>query len=147
VKEIGMADPTRYVSREPYKLYIGGELVPSCSGATFDIINPVTNEPFARAYQAGVEDVQRAIAAARTAFDEGPWGSMSGLERSRLLLKARDALAARADEFAHLETLDCGKVYPSVRFFESGLGDAGVLKYMHPKTIFVDLNEESSPPV
>lgn len=113
-----MADPTRYVSSEPYKLLIGGELVPSRSGATFAIINPVTNEPFARAYQAGVEDVQRAIAAARAAFDEGPWGSMSGLERSRFLLKARDVLAARADEFAHLETLDCGKIYPSVRFFE-----------------------------
>lgn len=113
-----MFDPQQHVQRQPYCLYIDGRFVPSASGETFDILNPVNNKPFAVAYQGGLEDARRAAAAARKAFDEGPWGSMSNKERSALLLRARDVLAARAEEFTCLEVFDCGKLYPGVRYFE-----------------------------
>lgn len=111
-------NPMDLVRKEPYRLYIDGASVPSASGETFDIINPVTNEPFAKAYKGGIEDVERAIKAAREAFDNGPWGRMSAKERSQILLKAGSILERRADEFAVLETLECGKLYGSARYYE-----------------------------
>lgn len=113
-----MLNPYQYVQAEPYKLYINGEFVPSVTGETTQALNPVNNEPFATMYKGGKEDVERAIAAAREAFDHGPWGQMSNLRRSKLLLRARDILLERQTEFACLETLDCGKVYPSTLYFE-----------------------------
>ena len=113
-----MINPYQYVQDEPYKLYINGEFVPSASGETVEAINPVNNQPFATMYKGGKEDVQRAIAAARDAFDNGPWGKMSNLRRSKLLLRFRDLLMERQEEFACLETLDCGKLYPSALYYE-----------------------------
>lgn len=113
-----MINPYQYVKDEPYKLYINGEFVPSASGETVKAVNPSNNEPFATMYQGGDEDVQRAITAAREAFDTGPWGKMSNLERSKLLLKFRDLLMERQEEFACLETLDCGKLFLSVLYYE-----------------------------
>ena len=80
-------NPYDYIKKEPYKLYIDGEFVIPKEKEVFDVINPVTNEPFAKVYKAGKEEVERAILAARRAFDEGPWGRMSAKERSKLLLK------------------------------------------------------------
>jgi acyl-CoA reductase-like NAD-dependent aldehyde dehydrogenase len=117
-EEQTVSDPCQYVRKEPYPLYINGQFVPSESGETFDILNPVDNRVFATAYRGGLPEVAKAIEAARNAFDEGPWAMMTNKERSRLLLKARDVLAARAEEFTCLEVLDCGKLYPSVRYFE-----------------------------
>jgi len=113
-----MFNPYKYVQDEPYQLYINGEFVPSASGETVSAINPVNNKPFASMYQGGKEDVEKAIAAARNAFDHGPWGQMTNLQRSKLLLRFRDLLLARQEEFACLETLDCGKLYPSVLYYE-----------------------------
>ena len=75
-----------------YKLYIDGGFVESASGKTFDFVNPATGEVFGKGSFGGKEDVQRAISAARAAFDEGPWGRMSGLGRGRLLSKAGRSL-------------------------------------------------------
>ena len=61
---------------EHYDLIIGGENVPAASGETFETVSPTTNEPVGRVAKAGVEDVDRAVAAARKAFDEGPWPRM-----------------------------------------------------------------------
>lgn len=113
-----MFNPYKYVKKSPYQMYINGQFVPSDSGETFDIVNPATNEVFAKAYKGGVSDMQKAITAARNAFDKGSWGSMTQLQRSKLLLKARDILAKRIEEFACLEGLDCGKLYPSVLYYE-----------------------------
>lgn len=115
-------NPYDYVQKEPYKLYINGEFVPSESGETFDIINPANNQVFAQGYKGGVADVNKAIAAAREAFDHGPWGKMNNYQRSQLLLKARDILARRLEEFAALETLDCGKIYGSALYYEAVKG-------------------------
>src|SRR5581483_1392165 len=89
--------------------FIGGEFVDSASGATFDSINPATNEPFASVAAAGPEDVERAVRAARLAFDEGPWPRMSPTERRRILDRIADGIEGRREELARLESTDMGK--------------------------------------
>ena len=111
-------DPLSFVKKEPYKLYINGEFTESASGETFDVINPVNNKPFAKAYKGGVDDVKKAVKAAWSAFDEGPWGKMSAKERSKLIIKAGQILAQRLEEFATIEALECGKLYMSALYFE-----------------------------
>ncbi|MBX6341890.1 MAG: aldehyde dehydrogenase [Thermomicrobiaceae bacterium] len=93
-----------------YRMIIGGEQVPAASGETFDTYNPATNEVIGRVPKAGVEDVNRAVAAARHAFDEGPWRSMAPIERARRMRKIADILRERLEEIARLETMNCGKI-------------------------------------
>lgn len=87
-----MLNPYKYIKEEPYKLYINGEFVTSESRETMDAINPVNNKVFAKMYKGGEKDVEKAIKAARHAFDNGPWGKMTNLQRSKLLCKFRDIL-------------------------------------------------------
>lgn len=101
-----------------YQLYIDGEFVQSVSGKTFDFVNPATGEVFGKGSFGGAQDAQAAILAARRAFDEGPWGKTSGLERGRYLARAGAILARRAEEFAVVETLDAGKQYMSALYYE-----------------------------
>ena len=68
---------------QEYQLYIDGEFCAAAAGKTADSINPATEEPWARIARAGREDTQRAIQAARTAFDEGPWPRMSQADRAQ----------------------------------------------------------------
>ncbi|MEI6102282.1 MAG: aldehyde dehydrogenase family protein, partial [Eubacteriales bacterium] len=114
-------NPLSIIKKEPYKLYINGEFVASESGKTFEVINPVDNQPFATAYKGGAADTKKAILAARQAFDKGPWGRMSAKERSKLLLKAGQILASRVEEFAVTETLECGKLYMSALYYEAAM--------------------------
>jgi acyl-CoA reductase-like NAD-dependent aldehyde dehydrogenase len=90
------------------QLFIGGEWNPAAGGGTADVLNPATEEVIASVASAEGADVERAVAAARTALD-GPWGSMSARERGRLVWKLGDRLLERADEIARLETLHNGK--------------------------------------
>ena len=110
-------NPMDLVSKDPYKLYINGEYVPSVSGKTQDCVNPATNEVFAKAYYGDVADAELAVKAARKAFDEGPWGKMAARDRSKILLKAAQIMERRADEFATLEALECGYHYGSARYY------------------------------
>lgn len=91
------------------KLFINGEFVESTSQKTFDTYNPATGEVLATVFEAGPEDIDRAVRAARKAFDEGPWSKMSASERSRLMYKLADLMEANSAELAQLETLDNGK--------------------------------------
>ncbi|MBL8129786.1 MAG: aldehyde dehydrogenase family protein, partial [Chloroflexia bacterium] len=75
-----------------YSLIIGGENVPAASGETFDTVSPTTNQVVGRMAKAGLEDVDRAVAAARRAFDDGPWPRMTPLERQRILHKVANLL-------------------------------------------------------
>jgi betaine-aldehyde dehydrogenase len=95
---------------QQYHLLIGGENVPAASGETFDTVSPTTNEPVGRMAKAGVQDVDRAVAAARKAFDEGPWPRMTPLERSRIMHKIATILRDRLPEIAVMETTNCGKI-------------------------------------
>jgi len=91
------------------KMYINGEFVESVSGKTFETYNPATGEVLATVYEAGPEDIDLAVKAARKAFDEGPWSKMSAAKRSRLMYKLADLMEENRQELAQLETLDNGK--------------------------------------
>jgi len=93
----------------PRQLFIDGAWVDAADGQTFATTNPATEEVIAAVAQAGTEDVDRAVAAARRAFEEGPWPKMSASERGRIVWKIGQILMDRADEVARLETLDNGK--------------------------------------
>ena len=70
---------------QSYDLIVGGNKVPAASGEAFDSVSPITKEQVGRMAVAGLADVDRAVAAAREAFDEGPWSRMTPLERSRIM--------------------------------------------------------------
>ena len=137
-------NPYDYVKKEPYKLYINGQFIASESGATFEIVNPVNNEVFATAYKGGKADAEKAIQAAREAYDHGPWGKMSAYKRSQLLLKVRDIMSKRLEEFAALEALDCGKIFTSSLYYEAVKGldgfefSAGKARCLEGKVVPVD---------
>jgi acyl-CoA reductase-like NAD-dependent aldehyde dehydrogenase len=71
--------------RREYEMLIGGAWTGACSGKTFESVNPYTGREWARVPEADEEDVDRAVRAAREAFDDGPWGKMTGTERARLM--------------------------------------------------------------
>lgn len=93
----------------PTKLLINGEWQASHTGKTFATINPATEEVIAQVAEADAQDVDRAVQAARKAFDEGPWRKMSATERGRLMYKLADLIEKHKEELAQLETLDNGK--------------------------------------
>src|SRR5947209_10539101 len=90
-------------------LFIGGKWLDSVSGKTFETINPATGEVICRVAEGDKADVDKAVKAARKAFEEGPWPKMNASERGRLLYKLADAIEKNIDELAALETLDNGK--------------------------------------
>jgi acyl-CoA reductase-like NAD-dependent aldehyde dehydrogenase len=97
--------------RSSYRLFIGGEFVDSvdpAGGEALKTINPATEEVLAEVTVAGPADVDRAVLAARTAYD-GVWSAMPGAERAKYLFRIARMLQERAREFAVLETLDNGK--------------------------------------
>jgi phenylacetaldehyde dehydrogenase len=91
------------------KLLIDGKWVPAKSGKTFDVEDPATEEIIARAPLGEKADVDAAVAAARRAFEIGPWSRMSPAERSRLIWRLGDLLERHAAEFAEIEAYDNGK--------------------------------------
>jgi acyl-CoA reductase-like NAD-dependent aldehyde dehydrogenase len=102
---------------KPGRLIINGEAVEAASGATFTTVNPATEEPITTVAEAGAEDVDRAVRAARAAL-EGPWAKLKPIDRSRALWKLGDLVLAHADELARLETLDNGKPIFESRFVD-----------------------------
>ena len=106
-----MAVPaTPQIDVTDYSLIIDGENVPAAAGETFDTVSPTTNQVVGHMAKAGLEDVDRAVAAARRAFDEGPWPRMMPLERQRILHKVANILRERLPEIARVETINCGKI-------------------------------------
>jgi (Z)-2-((N-methylformamido)methylene)-5-hydroxybutyrolactone dehydrogenase len=93
-----------------YEMLIGGEWVGARSEGTFESTNPYTGRVWATAPEAGEEDVDRAVAAAREAFDEGPWDRMTGTQRARLIRRLADLLAENAEHLAEVESTDNGKL-------------------------------------
>ncbi|MFQ5662762.1 MAG: aldehyde dehydrogenase family protein [Terriglobia bacterium] len=97
------------VEIHPGKLFIGGQWVEAASGKTFSTLNPATGELLTQLAEADAPEVEAAVRAARRAFEEGPWASMSAADRGKLLLKLADLVEKHIEEFAYLETLDNGK--------------------------------------
>jgi betaine-aldehyde dehydrogenase len=90
-------------------LYINGEFVRAESSAALDVIDPATSEVIGRVPDAAAADVDRAVAAARAAFDLGAWSTTTAQDRGRMLFKLAQAVRDRADELAELETRNTGK--------------------------------------
>ena len=99
---------TGFVSKTG-KLLINGKWVDAASGKTFATYNPATGEVLANVAAGDKEDINRAVKAARAAFETGPWSKISPSERGRLLWKLADLLEKHTEEFAQLESLDNGK--------------------------------------
>src|SRR5208282_476959 len=97
-----------YVAKRRQML-INGKWVDAASGKTFPTYNPATGEVLANVAEGDKEDIDRAVAAARHAFDKGPWRKLSPSERGGLVWKLADLLEKHAEEFAQLECLDQGK--------------------------------------
>ena len=91
------------------KMLINGKWVEAASGKTFDTYNPATGEVLARIAEGDREDIDRAVKAARTAFETGRWSQLTPSERGRLIWKLADLLEENLEEFAELESLDNGK--------------------------------------
>jgi aldehyde dehydrogenase (NAD+) len=100
------------------RLYIGGEWQDAVSGKTFASINPATGGVLAEVAEGDAEDIDRAVRAAREAFEGGKWPTMDARKRGKLLYAIADRLEARADELARLETLDNGKPVREARMFD-----------------------------
>ena len=97
-------------------LFINGEWKSALDGGTREILNPANNQVIATVADGSVRDAEAAIAAARKAFDDGPWPRMRAAERASYLFKLADAIDARADEFATLETRNNGKPLREAKF-------------------------------
>ncbi len=94
--------------RHPDKLFIGGEWVAATSGRMIEIVNPNSEEVVARVAEAGNEDMDRAVAAARDAFDKGPWPNTSPAERGAMLNRMLDLIEPRVPELAAAWTAQVG---------------------------------------
>ncbi|HEV3139159.1 MAG TPA: aldehyde dehydrogenase family protein [Vicinamibacterales bacterium] len=98
------------------QLYINGAFTASEASATLDVIDPATQDVIGRVPDAGKADVARAVAAARAAFDEGPWKDATAQDRGRALFKLAQIVRDRAGELAALETRNTGKPIVEAEF-------------------------------
>lgn len=120
---------TRQFIREPRKMLIGGQWMPSASGKTFEVVNPATEEVIAHVAEGESEDIDRAVKAARKAFESGPWPEMTPSARGRLISRIGDLILDNLDEFAELESLDNGKPITIARVADVPLA-ADMFHYM-----------------
>ncbi|MDN5600283.1 MAG: aldehyde dehydrogenase [Brachybacterium sp.] len=88
--------------------YIGGTHVDSLDGDTFDVLDPVSNQPYLKAASGKPADIDAAVAAAKEAFETGPWPQMQNRERSRILNQIADVVETRGEELAAMECYDTG---------------------------------------
>jgi betaine-aldehyde dehydrogenase len=129
-------------------MLIGGEWVAARSGGTRMIADPASGEQLASVPEAGRDDVQAAVMAARQAFDKGPWRTTPALDRSKLLFRIADGIRKNAAELAEMETRNCGKPLAEAEF---DIGDAancfefygGLATKIHGETMSVPANSFS----
>lgn len=93
------------------QLFINNQFVDSSSGKTVDIINPTDESVICKVHCATPEDVNRAVQAAKAAFEDGEWGRMSARDRGKLMYRLADLMDQHREELATIESLDSGAVY------------------------------------
>src|SRR5271165_4131561 len=113
----------------PRQLFIGGQWANAASGRTFETPNPATGETLAQVAEGEAEDIDRAVKAARRAFEDGPWSRMTTSERGRLIWRIGDLILEHLDELAQLESLDNGKPFVVARAADIPLA-ADLFHYM-----------------
>jgi aldehyde dehydrogenase (NAD+) len=107
----------RFLDGRPKQLFIDGDWTPAASGKTFQSENPSTGEVLAELAEGDHADVDRAVAAARRAFDDGPWSRFTPMQRQRVMLKLADLIDENIAEFGLLDSMEMGAPV--------GLGDFG----------------------
>lgn len=120
--------------------YINGQWQQPNSSNTFASINPATENVIEHVPAGNSEDINSAVAAARAAFDHGPWPKMSGAERGKYLQKMADIINERLDELSKLEVLDNGKPYPEAKWDIEDT--AGTFEFYANLAIELDENSE-----
>ncbi|MEP7247439.1 MAG: aldehyde dehydrogenase family protein [Gammaproteobacteria bacterium] len=113
----------------PQQLFIGGRFVDSASGRGFAVIDPTSGRELTQAPEGDATDIDRAVRAARRAFDEGPWPKMRPSERERIILRLADLLEANAAELAEIESVNSGRMLMGTRLFDVDLS-VDYLRYM-----------------
>jgi len=99
---------SKFVARKQ-KMLINGQWVEAASGKTFATYNPATGQVLANVAEGDLEDINRAVKAARASFETGPWSRISPADRGKLIWKLADLIEKHLEEFAQLESLDNGK--------------------------------------
>ncbi len=112
-----------------HKILINGKWVEAASGKTFPTYNPATGEVLSRVAEGDKEDVNRAVKAARAAFDSGPWSKITPSQRGRMIWKLGELIERHLEEFAQLESLDNGKPLTIARVADVPLA-ADLFRYM-----------------
>lgn len=126
--------------RTSYELYINGAWTPSESGERYERRSPATGEVVATFAKANAADAERAIQAARNAFDQGPWPRMTGAERAAVLHRVADALRQRADETARQEAAQVGIPYHTITWLNWYVSDvfdyyAGMARHVYGRSV------------
>jgi acyl-CoA reductase-like NAD-dependent aldehyde dehydrogenase len=104
-----LSEPARSFALGPHRLLIGGERLDAADGRGFETLDPASGRAIAQVAHAGAEDVDRAVRAAREAFEDGRWTGIAAAARTRAMLALADAIDEHADELAEIESLDNGK--------------------------------------
>ncbi len=132
------------VSPKPGKLFIGGKSEACSTGEKIDVMNPATGQVLTEVERAKAEDIDRAVQAARQAFESGPWPKMNASDRSRILWRISELIEKNRDELGMLESLNNGKTVkqaargdmkPAADIFEYY---AGWARHLHGEVIPVD---------
>ena len=121
------AAASAYIANGDKPLMIAGKPVPSVSGETFEVIDPTTEKVLCRVASANAEDVDRAVRAARRAFEAGSWAAISPAERARYLLKIADLIEQHADELGALQSIEMGAPFKQTRAM--AIGQAEIWRY------------------
>ena len=113
---------------QAHRLFINNEWVDPVGGGSIEVLNPATGRVIARAAAGTGADIDRAVRAARAAFDGGPWRDLAPVERAKLLWKLADLIEAAADEIGQVLSLDNGMPFGMAKF-AGALGTAQGLRY------------------
>src|SRR5687768_1391769 len=97
-------------------MFIDGEWTKSTSNKSLAVVNPTTGQAYAEVPAAGAEDVDRAVKAARRAFEDGPWRAMTAQDRGKLLFKIADLIRQNAKDLAETDTRNMGKPIVEAEF-------------------------------
>jgi acyl-CoA reductase-like NAD-dependent aldehyde dehydrogenase len=114
-----LADSTATFVQGPHRMLIGGEWVEAASGETFATVDPASGEEIAQVAYAEADDIDRAVRAARKAFEDGPWTTkMTAPERSAVIYQIAELIEQNAEELAQIESLDNGKPVTYAQFVD-----------------------------
>src|SRR5271166_4901216 len=124
----GLSEPARDFIAQTHRLLIGSERVEAADGRTFATLDPASGREIADVALGGPADVEKAVRAARAAFEDGPWSTLPASGRERLMLALAQAIEDRAEEIAQIESLDNGKPVGLAQYVDVG-GAVGLLRY------------------